>query len=155
MQLLPNTSALPLLTNNPVDSDFYEYTQVIPAGRPRGQKVKYSINGPDNEAPQYADHVQWIRATNTTYTMSTVEFGTNYAAVRVQKQYGDLTAGTPSGGNVPITWLGCPCVTLQTRASATAVGGWTDLPTTEAASSTNWPNTGGAHYFRLQKRFIP
>lgn len=144
---------LPLLTNNPVGSDFYEYTQVIPAGRPVNQKVKYSINGADNEAPQFADHIQWIRTTNTTYTMATVEFGTNYSSTRVQPQYGNLKAGAPSGGNVPITWDGCPCVTLQQRSSLSS-GSWTDLPATESANSASVPNTG-SQFFRLQKRPTP
>jgi hypothetical protein len=149
-----DTNALARLINNPVGSDYYEYTQIIPQGRPINQKVKYSINGPDNEAPMFEDHVQWIRTTNTTYVMSTVEFGTNYASVRVQPNFGNLAAGTPSGGNVPITWLGCQCVTLQARPSLNS-GSWTDWPATDATSSTNVPNTGTAQYFRLQKRPNP
>lgn len=141
-------------------SDYYTNTFVIPAGRPRNQKVKYNmvdgntLIGGDNEAPQFADHVQWIRTTNNTYTMAPVEFGTNYAAIRVQKQYGDLAIGAASGGNVPVTWLGCPCVTLQSRTNLTS-GSWTDLPATESASATNVPATVGQQYFRLQKRFTP
>lgn len=140
-------------------SDYYTNTFNIPAGRPINQKVKYSIvdgntlTGGDNEAPQFADHVQWIRTTNTTYVMAPVEFGTNYASIRVQKQYGDLAVGAPSGGNVPVTWLGCPCVTLQTRTNLSA-GAWVNLPETESASATNVPNLG-QQYFRLQKRFTP
>jgi len=149
----------PQLANNPPGSDFYEYTQVIPAGRPRNQKVKYGIDypgntgGTDNEAPSLQDHIQWIRTTNTTYVMAPVEFGTNYASTRVQPQFGDLKAGAPSAGNVPITWLGGACVTLQSRPSL-ANGSWIDLPATEATGSTNVPNTG-EQYFRLQKRDNP
>lgn len=142
-----------IMTNNPTGSDFYEYTSVIPAGRPRNQKVKYSFDGFDHEAGQGQDHIQWIRTTNSTYVMSPVEFGTNYASIRVQKQYGDLKVGAPSGGNVPVTWLGCECVTLQTRSSLTS-GSWVDLPATESESSTNYPNTG-SQFFRLQKRPTP
>ena len=29
------------------------------------------------------------------------------------------------------------------------------LPATDGTSSTNWPNTGGQRYFRLQKRPLP
>jgi hypothetical protein len=132
-------------------SDIYTNTFLIPAGRPLNQKVKYSVNGLDNEAPTYDDHIQWIRTTNTTYVMSVVEFGTNYAAARVQKQWGDLTVGAPAGGNVPVNWLGCPCVTLQSRTSVGS-GSWINLPATESASSTNVPNTGAEQYFRLEKR---
>lgn len=141
-------------------SDYYTNTFLIPAGRPRAQKVKYNIvdgitlTGGDNEAPQFSDHVQWIRTTNTTYTMAPVEFGTNYASIRVQKQYGDLAIGAPTGGAVPVTWLGCPCVTLQSRTDLNS-GSWTDLPATESASSTNVPTTVSQQYFRLQKRTTP
>lgn len=149
----------PQLNNNPLGSDYYEYTQLIPAGRPRNQKVKYGINYPgnpgnmDNEAPSGQDHIQWIRTTNTTYVMAPVEFGTNYASVRVQPQYGNLKVSAPSGGTVPVTWDGCACVTLQQRTNLTS-GSWIDLPETEASGSTNMPNTG-SKYFRLQKRPTP
>lgn len=140
-------------------SDYYTNTFNIPAGRPLNQKVKYGIGfagntgSVDNEAPTYDDHIQWIRTTNTTYTMAPVEFGTNFASSRVQIQYGNLKAGTPSGGNVPVTWDGCPCVTLQSRSSLSS-GSWTNLPATESASSASVPNTG-SQFFRLQKRFTP
>jgi hypothetical protein len=153
-----NNLDCPQLVNNPVGSDFYEYTQVVPAGRPRNQKVKYGIyytgaTGIDNEAPNGQDHIQWIRTTNTTYVMAPVEFGTNYASARVQPQFGNLKVGAPSGGNVPVTWDGCACVTLQQRASLTS-GTWTDLPETEGNNATNMPNTG-TQFFRLQKRPNP
>lgn len=141
-------------------SDYYTNTFLIPAGRPLNQKVKYNIvdgitlTGGDNEAPQFSDHVQWIRTTNSTYTMAPVEFGTNYASVRVQAHYGNLAIGAPSGGNVPVTWLGCPCVTLQSRTNLTS-GSWTDLPETDSANATNVSAASGARYFRLQKRFTP
>lgn len=149
----------PQLVNNPVGSDYYEYTAVVPAGRPRNQKVKYGIDyvgntgNIDNEAPSGQDHIQWIRTTNTTYVMAPVEFGTNYASARVQPQFGNLKVGAPAGGNVPVTWDGCACVTLQQRTSLSG-GGWTDLPETEGSSSTNVPNTG-TQFFRLQKRPNP
>jgi len=145
---------LPTLVNNPPGSDFYEHTQLIPAGRPRNQKFKFGINGQDNEAPQFADHVQWVRTTANSFTMPVAEFGTNYASIRVEPQYGNLAIGTPAGGNVPVTWLGNACVTLQTRSSLTG-GTWTDLPATDATSATNYPVAGAEQYFRLQKRPTP
>ncbi len=154
----PWDTGLPQLIRNG-SSDYYTNTFTVPAGRPLNQKVKYGIgfvgntNSVDNEAPQFADHIQWIRSTNTTYTMAPVEFGTNYASTRVQIQYGNLKAGAPSGGNVPVTWDGCPCVTLQSSPSLSS-GSWTDLPETESASSKNVPNTG-SQFFRLQKRPTP
>jgi hypothetical protein len=134
-------------------TDYYTNTFLVPAGRPRNQKVKYGVNGGDNEAPTFQDHIQWIRTTGSSYDMSPVEFGTNYASTRIQKQYGDLAVGAPSGGNIPVTWLGCECVTLQSRTSLSS-GSWTDHPTTDSVSSTNVPNTG-TKFFRLQKRPTP
>ena len=150
---------LPQLTNNPPGSDFYDITINLPAGAPLAQKFKFGIIGPatlnaDNEAPQFEDHIQYVRTFNSSYTMPAAEFGTNYASTRVQPAFGNLKAGTPSGGNVPITWLGGPCVTLQTRTNL-SVGSWIDHPSTDAKGSTNWPNTGGAQMFRLQKRALP
>ena len=150
--------ACPKLENIP-GTDYYQYTQVIPAGRARNQKVKYGIDyvgnpgNLDNEAPSGADHIQWIRTTNTSYVMAPVEFGTNFASVRVQTQYGNLKVGAPSAGSVPVTWDGCACVTLQKRSSL-ASGSWTDLPETDGSNSTNVPNTG-TQFFRLQKRPAP
>lgn len=150
---------LPELVNNPAGSDFYEITIPLPAGAPRAQKFKFGMLGAstsnlDNEAPTYQDHISYIRTFGPTATLPVAQFGTNYAATRVEPSFGNLKAGTPSGGNVPITWLGGPCITLQTRASLTS-GNWTDLPATDATGSTNWPNTGGAQMFRLRKRPLP
>lgn len=142
---------LPQLTIT--SNDIYTGTFVIPAGRPRNQKVKYGINGPDNEGPQFSDHVQWIRATNDTVVMSPVEFGTNYASTRIQPRFGDLKAGSISGGNVPITWLGCGCVTLQSASTLTG-GTWTEVPDTDGQSSTNLPAIG-QQFFRLYNRPNP
>ncbi|MCC6823932.1 MAG: hypothetical protein IT579_24705 [Verrucomicrobia subdivision 3 bacterium] len=164
-QLFPDNAwatwniSLPQMINNPAGSDFYELTLEIPAGRSRAMVVKFGIAGAghgslDNEAAQNENHLQYIRATGSTFTMPVAQFGTNYAATRVEEAFGNLKAGPPSGGNVPITWLGLPCVTLQTRTSLTA-GSWADLPATDATSSTNWPNTGGVQLFRLQKRSQP
>ncbi len=144
---------LPILVNNPIGSEFYEYTHSFPAGALRAQKFKFSIGGPDNEAPSQQDHIQYIRTTGPTFTMPVAEFGTNYASVRVEQAFGNLQVGSPAGGNLPITWLGLPCVTLQTRSDLTS-GSWTDLPATDATSSTNWPNAGSG-FFRLQKRLNP
>lgn len=139
-------------------SDYYTNTFILPAGRPRNQKVKYSItdagdNGGDNENVSFADHIQWIRGTNSTYRMDPVEFGTNFTSSLVQPQFGNLKAGAPSGGTVPITWLGCGCVTLQSKTDLVS-GSWTDMPETDGTSSTNVANTG-TKFFRLQKRPNP
>lgn len=150
---------LPQMTNNPVGSDFYEQTVVLAPGTARGLAFKFGISGPahgglDNEAPQFSDHVQYVRTFNPTFTMPVAQFGTNFAAIRVEPTFGNLKAGTPAAGIVPITWLGAPCVTLQTTTSLPATS-WTDLPATDATSATNWPNAGGVQLFRLQKRPLP
>jgi hypothetical protein len=144
---------LPQMVNNPIGSDFYEHTTVLPAGASLAQKFKFSIGGADNETPSFQDHIQYVRSTSGTYTMPVAEFGTNYASVRIEPAFGNLVAGAPAGGNIPVTWLGLPCVTLQTRASLTS-GSWTDHPASDATSATNWPNTG-SQFFRLQKRTNP
>jgi hypothetical protein len=99
----------------------------------------------------FSDHILYIRTDSPTATLSVAQFGTNFTSTLVEPAFGNLKAGAPSGGNVPITWLGAPCVTLQTRTSLTA-GSWIDLPATDGKSSTNYPNTGGTQLFRLQKR---
>lgn len=151
---------LPTMNNVPLGSDNFEYATVIPKGRTLAQKFKFGIrdevnNLPanvDNEAGFQQDHIQHIRTRETTYTMPYADFGTNFAAVRVESSFGELRIGAPVGGSVPITWLGRPCVTLQVRSSLTG-GAWVDLPTTESAQSTNWPlSTGSRQFFRLQKR---
>lgn len=150
---------LPQLTNHPVGSDFYQTTIVIPTGRSRATAFKFGLSGPnhgglDNEAPQFTDHLAYIRTTGPAYTMPVAQFGTAFEATRVEQQWGKLAVGPPTGGSIPVTWLGCPCVTLQTKSSLGS-GSWTDLPATDSASATNWPNTGGEQYFRLQKRPLP
>ena len=131
----------------------HEYTHVLPAGSPRAQKFKFGINGGDNEAPQFQDHVQYVRTSDAAFAMPAAEFGTNYASLRVEP-FSRLTIGAPVGGNLPINWQPLPCVTLQNAASATG-GSFTDLPATDNTTSTNWPNTGAQQFFRLYKRPLP
>jgi len=120
-------------------------------GSPLATKYKFSINGFDNEAGFAQDHVKYIRTMGTTYTFPNSEFGTNFSAQLVEQSFGDLTLAPSVSGSVPINWLGRQCVTLQTKSAATG-GSWTDLPSTEGKSSTNWPATGSERYFRLQKK---
>ena len=151
----PIFNPLPKMTNNPVGSDFYEFTTVIPAGRERGLAFKFGIGDTeaDNEGATGADHLRYIRTSGSSYTMPMCEFGTNFAATRVESAFGNLKAGAPLGGTVPVTWEGLPCVTLQSRASLSS-GTWTDHPATDGLQSTNWSNTG-SQFFRLQKRRNP
>ena len=150
---------LPQMTNNPVGSDYYQQTYVLPAGRSVAQVFKFGVSGPahsgiDNEAANGANHKAYIRNTSSAFTLPMAEFGSLFAATREEPAFGNLAAGRSSGGTVPITWLGAPCVTLQSRSSLSA-GPWIDHPTTDAKGSTNWPSAGGPQYFRLQKRQLP
>jgi hypothetical protein len=153
---------LPEMTNNPVGSDFYTVALPINGGNPRRLQFKFGIDGPnhstpyiDNENPQFTDHVKYVRSNSNPYTLATAEFGSTHLSVLVEPVIGDLRIGAPSGGNLPITWLGCPCATLQTRTTLNT-GSWTDLPVTDGLSATNWPNnTGTARYFRVQRRQFP
>jgi hypothetical protein len=137
------------MTNNPVGSDFYEQTFLLPRGNTLSVKYKYSLDGYDNEAGFGQDHIRYVRGVGA-YTMPTDDFGTNSGVSRVEQSFGDLTIGAPSGGTVPIQWLGRPCVTLQTKSSLTDE--WQDLLSTEATSSTNWPVSGTPQFFRLLKK---
>jgi hypothetical protein len=136
----------------------YEFQTVVTKGKAIAQKYKFGIYphdgaNADNEAPAFSDHIKYVRTYEDTFVMPIAQFGTNFNSTRVEEAFGGLQVGAPVGGNVPITWAGLPCVTLQTRTDLTS-GTWTDLPETDAASATNWPNTGNA-FFRLQKRSSP
>lgn len=134
-------------------NNLYYYTTVLNPGATRAQKFKFSIGGPDNEAASFQDHIQYVRSFGNSYQLPIAQFGTNYAATRVEQAVSGLKI-TPAGANVVVTWDGTPCVTLQTRTSLSS-GTWTNLPATETLSSTNWSNAGGSRFFRLQKRSTP
>lgn len=138
------------LTNNPVGSDYYQQTFTIPAGTSLNQTYKYSIDGYDNEAGFAVNHSRYVRTlSGVAYTMPVDRFGTNPAPSTAEASFGSLAVSAPSGGNIPVTWSGRQCVTLQTK--DTINGAWQNLSATEGTSATNWPNTGGARFFRLQK----
>jgi hypothetical protein len=150
---------MPEMTNNPPGSDYYEQTFVLPAGSPRRLQFKCGIDGGDhgaldNENVTYSDHVKYVRDDSNPYKLPAAEFGPNFNSTLVEPVFGNLTAGVASSGFVPITWLGCPCATLQVRTNIVA-GSWIDLPATDSLSATNWPNTDGMQFFRLQKRAAP
>lgn len=156
-----NNDALPLMTNNPVGSDFYQQTIVLPPGSNRRIEFKFGLFGPahgfagfDNEGGVGANHVAYVRSSGATYTFPAAQFGPLFAASLVEQQWGNLAVGPASGGSVPITWLGYPCVTLQSSANL-APATWVNHPATDAQNSTNWPVAGSQQYFRLQKRALP
>lgn len=129
----------------PAGNQVYRYTNTFAQYSGRGQKYKFSMNGSDNEAPGGQDHFRYIRSTNGYYEMPLDKFGTQY----VEPKFGNLVAGPAVGGVVPISWLGYPNVSLQTRSNLT-VGTWQTVAGTSGGSATNWATAGSdAQFFRL------
>ncbi|HWF19501.1 MAG TPA: CBM20 domain-containing protein, partial [Verrucomicrobiae bacterium] len=120
----------------------YTYTNVFAAGSPVVINYKYSIDGSDDEAPGGANHIRYIRGYGT-YQMPVDTFGTQL----VEQSFGQLVAGAPSSGHIPISWLGRPGVHLQV--SSSVKGPWVDHAETDAMSFTNWPLGGSSLFFRL------
>ena len=145
------------------NSDFYTNSFVIPRGNSIFLNYKYSFDGLDDENGGQTNHVRLVRTYAPTYTLPTdqwswtlaqnpgnhiLEPGTNGI---VELNFGYLAAGKPASGKVPVTWLGRPGVVLQNRANI-LTGSWIDQNSTDAAMSTNWPNTGTSQFFRLKKK---
>ncbi|HEV2453531.1 MAG TPA: hypothetical protein VGY98_04685 [Verrucomicrobiae bacterium] len=162
-------------------SSIYTNTIIIPAGTPIALSYQYGMDpgqingGPlEDESPSGANHFRVVRTTAAgTYAMPTDVF-TNlpyveplFAPGNIYENMGtlsggDLSVGTESGGNVPVSWLGRPGAHLQ---SATSVNGpWTDIPATDGTtwtngvntangllSETNWPAGNQLTLFRLIK----
>ena len=161
------------MIENPPGSGIYSNQVMVPTGKPVAFAYKYGIGigslgdlGPrDNEASVGQDHFRVVRSTATgAYTMSQDKFGTqyhepcfNYPATAD----GQLTVGAPSGGTIPVTWLGRPGAHLQSANSLN--GAWADHLNTDGTnwtsginttngllSVTNWPAIGKT-FFRLVK----
>jgi hypothetical protein len=130
--------------NNPPGSQVYTYQKTFLKNQSRHVQYKYSINGVDNEAGSGQDHGRYIRSTNGVFAMPLDTFGTQY----LEPKFGNLAISRAVAGALPITWLGYPGVNLQSRTSL-STGSWADVPNTDSRSSTNWPNSGGARFFRL------
>lgn len=149
------------MTESPLGSTNYTFSYLVPKGHPVRVQYKYgfddSVNSLDNEAPSGQDHVRYIRTTATgSYTMAGDVFGIQYN----EPSFGELSVGAPSGGTVPVKWLGRPGVRLQS--AATLPGSWTDHIQTDGTnwslgtsstngllSTTNWPVSSGNQFFRL------
>jgi hypothetical protein len=146
------------------NSDLYTNSFVIPRGTSIYMQYKYSVDGFDDENGFNTNHVREIRSYGPSYSFPqdvwswTVMQPNNenpypLAGIAstniVEPDFGYLQIGAPSGGNLPITWLGRPAVLLQNINSLT--GTWNTLSGTDATQSTNWPNGGGHQFFRLMK----
>ena len=139
------------LTNNPAGSDFFQQTFTVPSGKTLNMTYKLSIDGYDNEAGFGANHVRYVRTlSGVPFTMPIDRFGTNQGPLLVESSTSNLVIGAVSGGQIPVSWGGRQCVTLQSRPTFSG-GVWTDLPATEGTSSTNWPVGNGSQFFRWKK----
>jgi hypothetical protein len=157
------------MTNNPPGSLVYSLTIVRPKGSGLTYTYKYTIDGNDNENGFAINHFRYVRQTPVYGTPLDI-FGTNVVAGQtgpISEPYpgfGSLSAGTLSGGNVPVSWLGRPGVHLQSKSSLSA-GPWTELLGTDGTnwtsghytpygfvSVTNYPAAAGTKtFFRLVK----
>jgi hypothetical protein len=161
-------------------SSIYTNTIIIPAGTPVALSYQYGMDpgqangGPlEDEAPSGANHFRVVRSTALSpYTMAVDTFTNQpyveplFAPGNIYENMGtlsggNLSVGTPSGGKVPVTWLGRPGAHLQTASSLN--GPWTDVQVTDGTnwtggvntanglmSVTNWPASGHTFY-RLVK----
>lgn len=133
------------LTNYPAGSEIYQVQVTVPAGAPFVVNYKYGIDAVDNEAGFQQNHQRYIRTDNGSFVMPLDKFGDQI----VEIPFGDLAIGAPSGGTVPVTWLGLPNVHLQTSTNLGA--GFTDHPETAGMSSTNYPVGPSSLFFRLSQ----
>ena len=148
----------------------YTNTIILPKGTPVDFAYKYGIDpgsvngGPvDDEAASGSNHNRVVRSTATgSYALPVDTFGYQYQEPFFSvsaKAAAQLTVGVPSGGTVPVKWLGRPGAHLQSATNLT--GPWTDYSNTDGAnwssgvnttngllSVTNWPSAGN-RYFRL------
>ena len=163
-----------LLLETPPGSGIYSNTITIPRGTAVAFSYKYGIGissapGPsDDEAGFGTNHFRVVRALAfNPYPMPLDKFGgTNLYSEPFFNSGstggGNLTAGTPVAGKVPVTWLGRPGARLQVKNSLTS-GAWQDIAATDGTnwpvgfnsangfvSQTNWPATSN-QFFRLVK----
>lgn len=145
------------LQNESPGSSLYSVSFVVPAGHSLEVQYKYGIfhntaainTNADNEASAYLNHTRYIR-TFGTYNFPVDIFGiqqTNLPAA-TEPAFGNLAIGSPVAGKVPVTWLGLPSVHLQTSTNLSNPV-WQDQNNTTGLSSTNWPMSGSAQFFRL------
>ncbi len=152
------------LTNNPTgpNPNLYSISLEVPVANSLALTYKYSIGGADNEAPSGQNHLRYIRTVGN-YTFAQDKFANQYN----EPNWGQLSIGQPSGGNVLVSWLGLPNVNLQTKPNLGS-GAWTNLPATSGVtwssgfsgtngfvSTTNYPTSAGQTYLRLIQPAAP
>jgi hypothetical protein len=157
----------------------YTNTIIIPRGTPVALSYQYgmdegSVNGGpiENEAAGGLVHYRGVRSTQfNPYVMPTDTFSsqpyqepffsTGNIGASGSLAGGNLTVGTPTAGNVPVSWLGRPGAHLQSAGNVN--GPWQNIPATDGTnwnignsstngfvSVTNWPSIGNS-FFRLVK----
>jgi hypothetical protein len=150
----------------------YTNTIIVPAGTPVDYQYKYGMDpggeygGPlDDEAGFALNHVRVVRSTAfAVYINATDTFGYQYAEPYFTSGStggGNLSVGNPTGGTVPVTWLGRPGAHLQVNTDLTS-GTWQDIVATDGTtwtagysstngfvSETNWPASSSKGFFRL------
>lgn len=142
------------------DSDVYTNSLVVPRGQSVAVTYKYSFDGADNENGSNTNHIRYIRTYGTNYVFPQDVWSWTIQPLAypnpgitstniVEPSFGYLAAGAPSGGNIPITWLGRPGVVLENSSSLTS-GIWNTNTATDGTQSINWPNSGD-QFFRLLK----
>jgi hypothetical protein len=160
-----------VLTNNPVGSEVYQGTFMIPKGQPINITYKFGINGADNEAGSGNNHGRVVRTlainppsnpyNGPVYNLPMDTFGNQYN----EPSFGQLAAAKARDGTVQVTWLGAPNVAIQASTRLPGnVDSWINHPETGGAvwsagtngpnglvSVTNWPASGNELFFRLRQ----
>lgn len=148
-------------TNGTSGDWIYSQTILVPKGSEVQLVYKYCIDDNlgsslDNEAGNATNHVRYVRATGS-YTLPMDTWQVPYE----EPSIGPLTIGAPSGGTVPVSWLGHPGAYLQTSTDLSNPSGWvTHYDSAGSGSpsgiySTNYPMSGSAIFFRVIKPGSP
>ncbi len=148
-----------VLTNGTTSSDWLFYSQpvLVPKNKPVQLVYKYGFydnvnSSMDNEWGYGTNHVRYIRATGS-YILPLDTWAVPYEEPAI----GAITVGTPSGGHIPVSWLGLPTAYLQTSTNVSNPAAWVSHPETAAYGSpsgiysTNYPTSGQAIFFRVVK----
>ncbi len=148
------------LTNGTSGDWLYSQTLLIPKGNPLRLTYKFGIDdfvsNLDNEAGFATNHIRYIRQSGN-YILPLDTFGTPVT----EPPLGNVTVGAPSGGYIPVSWLGLPGAYLQTSTDLSNPGAWVSHPETAAYGSpsgiysTNYPMSGQAIFFRVYKQGNP
>jgi hypothetical protein len=145
--------------------DVYTNSFLLPAGSKIGLTYKYSQDGFDDENGFQTNHFRVVRSIipapysfpQDAWSWTVCPPGTPYpnpgisSTNIVEPDFGYLAIGAPSGGNLPLTWLGRQAVVIQHQSSLNG-GVWITDNATDGLQATNWPNAGGNNFFRLMKK---